>query len=101
VPATASNLSAKGKAAAAALGRPSSAQMEKVKALRVEIQECVASLAEEFHARPEAIFQQMALGGVPDMRKVSLVNLYSQIFSLDGGGEGLGCKPFRIYFFSQ
>jgi len=72
--------------------------MERVKALKVQIQERVASLAEEFHARPETIFRQMGLGGVADMRKVSLVNLYSQIFSLEGGGEGLGHRSFRIYF---
>ena len=98
-PATASDSNAKGKVGTAAPGRPSSAQVEKVKALRVEIQERVASLAEEFHARPEAIFRQLGLGGVADMRRVSLVNLYSQIFSLNGGGEGLGRKYFRIYFF--
>ena len=98
-PVITSDSNAKGKVGTAVPGRPSSAQVEKVKALRVEIQERVASLAEEFHARPEAIFRQLGLGGVADMRRVSLVNLYSQTFSLSGGGEGLGRKYFRIYFF--
>ena len=98
-PVATSDSNVKGKVGTAAPGRPSSAQVEKVKALRVEIQEHMASLAEEFHAKPEAIFQQLGLGGVTDMWRVSLVNLYSQIFSLNRGGEGLGHKCFCIYFF--
>jgi len=80
--------------------RPSAEQQEKVKALRVEIEARVASLAEVFHAKPEAILKQLCLGGVADMRKASLVNIFSQFFSLNGGGVGLGRKFISSYFLS-
>jgi hypothetical protein len=83
---------------AAAPGRPSNAQWERVKALRADITEGIASLAEEFQTKPEAVLRQLGLGTV-ETRKVSLVNLYSQIYSLNGGGEGLGCKSSIVYSF--
>jgi hypothetical protein len=76
--------------------RPSTEQREKVKALRLEIEERVASLAVELDAKPEVVLKQLRLGGITDMRKASLVNLYSQVFSLNGGGEGLGCM-YSLY----
>jgi hypothetical protein len=72
-------------------GRPGKEQMQAVKELRTAIEEHIKKLSKEFNASRESLLGQLGMGG-KEHRKVSLLNLFSQIKSLEEPQEGVhGC----------